>query len=44
VRVMVVVGERGGFRRSGVGDRQGGEALEVAGSGLGRGRTAPAFR
>src|SRR5512147_85194 len=37
VRVMVVVGERVGFRRSGVGDRQGGEALEVAGSGLGMG-------
>ena len=37
MRVTVVFGERFGLRRSGVGDRQGEEALEVAGSGLGRG-------
>ena len=34
---MVVAGEPVGRRRSGMGDRWGGEALEVAGRGLGRG-------
>lgn len=33
VRVMVVVGEPAGRRRSGMGDRQGREALEVGGIG-----------
>ena len=41
---MVVVGDRVGFRRNGVGDRQGREALEVARSGLGKGAHRPGIQ